>query len=191
MALASMSDFKAPPRAAATAKRESAAKATAVKGKTAAREEAANGIFQLAGFGCIITRQYADAGAINLHGAPVAHELALLAEKNASIGKGLDYLMEAGPYAGLITALMPLVLQLMANHKVIRADMVSAAGVVPPEALTADVKAHMARQAHEALMAQKAAEAQLANFQAASHPEPASENGNLGKLYGEHEHTGA
>lgn len=187
MALASMSDFKAPPRAAAAAKRESTTKAATVKGKTAAREEAANGIFQLAGFGCIITRQYADAGAINLHGAPVAHELALLAEKNTSIGKGLDYLMEAGPYAGLITALMPLVLQLMANHKVIRADMVSAAGVVPPEALTADVKAHMARQAHEALMAQRAAEAQLADFQAATHPEPMSANGSEAA----HEHTGA
>jgi hypothetical protein len=131
-------------------------------GKTAAREEAANGLFQLAGFGCVVARQYADAGAINMHGAKIAHELAVLSEQSEPIAKGLDYIMEAGPYAGLIVAVMPLALQIMANHGLIKAELVAGGGVVPPQALESQVKAEMAKQASEALRAQEAAEEELA-----------------------------
>lgn len=161
MALASAADFKAPPRSG-NAKPSGKTETKTVRGKIASREEAANGAFQLIGFGCIITHQYADAGAINMHGAAVARELALLSEKNAGIARGLDYLTEAGPYAGLITALMPFTLQIMANHNLIRADMLAGAGVVPPEALAGEVRAQMTLQAREAVRAQKEAEARLA-----------------------------
>lgn len=170
MALDLSSAPAAPPRSSRAAKAQTA-KTT---GKTAQREEAANGVFQLLGFGCIVTRQYADAGAINLHGAPIAHELALLADKNESIGKGLDYIMDAGPYAGVIVAAMPLVLQVMANHGLIRADLVAGGGVVPPEALASQVRADMARQAAEALRAQQAAEQELHTLAEAMRPQDGS-----------------
>jgi hypothetical protein len=133
-----------------------------LSGKTAAREEAANGIFQLAGFGCVVTHQYADAGAISMHGPTISRELAQTAETSEPIAKALDYIMDAGPYAGLIVAVMPLVLQLMANHGVIKAELVSGGGVVPPKALESQVKADMAKQAAEALRAQEAAEEEMA-----------------------------
>lgn len=161
-------DLDAPPRKAAARQ----ARMPKAPSKTSAREDAANGIFQLAGFGLILGRQYADAGAINMHGAPIAHELATLAESNDGIAKGLDYLLEAGPYAGLITAVMPLALQIMANHKVIRADLIAGGGVVPPEALEAEVKATMARQASEAIKRQHEAEAELRAMAAAQAPQP-------------------
>jgi len=133
-----------------------------VSGKLAERREAVDGIFQLAGFGCIMMRQYADAGAIGMHSPPVATELVALSEKNESIARALDYLTEAGPYAGLIVAVMPLVLQIAANHGIVKAELVGGAGIVPPAALESQVKADMARQAAEALREQQRAEQELA-----------------------------
>lgn len=160
MALASGTDFKAPPstRSNKTEAKKQATHTANVAGRTKAREEAANGIFQLAAFGCVVTKQYADAGAIANNGQAIAHEAAQLAETNEGVGRLLDYLMEAGPYAGLITAVMPLALQLMANHGLVKAELVAGAGVQSPQALEAQVKADMARQAHAALMAQQEAE---------------------------------
>jgi hypothetical protein len=171
MALDLSSAVSAPPRstraASATAKRES----VKVSGKLAARHEAATGIAQLVGFGCIVTRQYADAGAIGMHSPPIIDELVALSDKNETIGKALDYLTEAGPYAGLIVAVMPLALQLMANHGIVKAELISGAGVVPPQALESQVRADMARQAAEALKAQQTAEAELASIAAQMRPE--------------------
>lgn len=167
MALDLSGAVQAPPRSArgasATAKRES----VKVNGKLAARHEAATGIAQLVGFGCIVTRQYADAGAIGMHSPPIIDELVALSDKNETIGKALDYLTEAGPYAGLIVAVMPLALQIMANHGIVKAELISGAGVVPPQALESQVRADMARQASEALKAQQAAEKELASLAAA------------------------
>lgn len=167
-------DLSAPPPPRHPAARQ--ARTPKAPSKTAAREEAANGIFQLVGFGLIVTRQYADAGAINMHGAPIAHELASLSEQNDGIAKGLDYLLEAGPYAGLITAVMPLALQLMANHGIVKAEMVAGGGVVPPESLTAEVKATMARQAAQAIQRQAQAEAELRDMVAAQAAQDGSQS---------------
>jgi len=94
----------------------------------------------------------------------VAGELVALSEKNEKIANALDYLTEAGPYAGLIVACMPLVLQICANHGLIKAELVATGGVVPPAALESQVKADMARQASEALRAQQEAERELATI---------------------------
>jgi hypothetical protein len=161
----------APPRSG-KAGRAATVKASS---KLAARHEAATGIAQLTGFGCIMFRQYADAGAIGMHSGPIIDELVALSDKNESIGKALDYLTEAGPYAGLIVATMPLVFQLMANHGLVKAELMGGAGVVPPEALASQVRADMARTAAEALKAQQTAEAELAALSAQmTPPEPPS-----------------
>ena len=136
-----------------------------IKGKTAEREESLNGIMQLATFGLVVTKQYADAGAVGKHGPALAHETAVLAESNERIAKGIDYLEQVGPYAGLITAAMPLVLQILANHSVLNAEALAGAGVVHPDTLAAQVQADMARQAAQALREQMAAQDELATLQ--------------------------
>src|SRR5260370_23749011 len=91
-----------------TAKKNDDTKPTrSLKGQ---RKDAVDGIFQLVGLGCIITGQFADAGAITMHSPPISEEMSELAEKNAKIANALDTLLEVGPYAGLVAAVMPLVL---------------------------------------------------------------------------------
>jgi hypothetical protein len=150
--------------------------------KTSSREDAINGVLQLGHFGLILARQYADAGALSMHGPAISHEVAELANTNEKIAKTVDYFLEAGPYAGLVTALMPFALQIMVNHKMVKAEHVAGGGVVTPEALEAQTKAAMLRQAQEAIRAQHEAEAELRAMAAEnerhdssqSQPEPSS-----------------
>lgn len=141
-------------------------------GKLQERAVAVQGLFQLLGFGCIVVGWHADAGAIGEHSPAVSRELASLSEKNASVAKFIDSLTEAGPYAGLIIAVMPLTLQILANHGILKGDM-SAVGVKPPTVLEAEVKTSLALKQAEVLRAQGDAEARLAQMQA----EKAESNG--------------
>lgn len=157
----------APP---STAGRTSArnAKASGSKGsnvladKTSTREDAMNGLVQLGTFGLIITKQYADAGAIKKHGPGLVHEIAVAAEKDVKLAKAIDSTASVGPYGAIIAAAMPLVLQLLANHKVLNGDL-TAVGVISPAALAAEAKAEEARQTAAALRMQQEAEQELAN----------------------------
>lgn len=162
----------APPRQTKAAQ----AQTRKVSGKLAERKEAVEGFTQLIGFGCVVMRQYADAGAIGMHAPPVIDELVTLSDKNEKIGKALDYLTETGPYAGLIIAALPLVTQLMANHGLVKAELVSGMGVVPPQALESQVRADMARQAVEALRMQQEAEQELATMAAAMRSQDGSQD---------------
>lgn len=147
------------------------------KGRHAERIDAVDGIFQLAGLGCIMTGQYADAGAIDMHGHGVSVEVAELAAKNDGVAKVVDTLLQVGPYAGLVAAVMPLAMQLLANHKVVPAEKMSAGGVVSPSVLEAQVKTAMAEQAMEAMRAQKEAQSRLEAMQAEFAAEMDSETG--------------
>lgn len=128
------------------------------------REEAANGFFQLAGLGCIMFGQFADAGAISMHGPNISTVAAKMAQTNELIAKGLDSFLTVGPYAELIGVTLPLVMQLLANHKVVPADKLSGANVVPPEMLESQVKTQMAAQAMEQIKMQQQAEQELARM---------------------------
>lgn len=121
-----------------------------------ARMEAVQGIFQAAQMGCVMAGQYADAAAVGMHGDNVANEIVGLADKYPAVGKVVDTLIQAGPFAGLLTAVMPLALQIAANHKRIPADKVP--GVMPPEVLEMQMKTEVATMA--ARQAQQAQEAQ-------------------------------
>jgi hypothetical protein len=151
----------APPRTSKAA--QTAAKKAS--GKRQEREDAANGIGQLAAFGAIIVGYHADAGAIMKYGPGIAHELANIAENNAGMARSLDYLTEVGPYAGLITVTLPLVAQILANHNIAKAEHLAGLGVVHPDALAAKVKTDLARQAAQAMAEQRAAETELAEMQ--------------------------
>jgi hypothetical protein len=141
------------------------------------RVEGVNGIFQLAGLGFIMTGQFADAGAVSLHGPAISNEVVNLAEGDDRIAAVVDKLLQVGPYAGLVAAVMPLVLQILANHKIVPADKLGAAGVKLPETLESEVKTAMELQALEALRQQMAMEEELAEQRANFEAAQASRNG--------------
>lgn len=161
-----------PPRGARTGARTSGG-STAGRKSSADREQeilsdkrkervdAITGIAQLGAFGCVIMRQFADAGAINMYAQPTALELAKLAERKEPIAKAVDSLSDVGPYAGLITVLMPFALQILANHKILKAENLTTYGVKAPETLEAEVRADMARQAMQAMQEQREAEEEM------------------------------
>jgi hypothetical protein len=131
------------------------------------RFDAVQGIWQVLGMGCIAMHQYADAGAISMHSPAISREIVELAETNEQIAKGVDSLLQVGPFAGLIVAGMPLVMQLLVNHKRIPVDKLSAdTGVISPELLESQVKTDMARMQLRALREQREAEQELARERA-------------------------
>lgn len=130
------------------------------------REEALNGIGQLGTFGLVMTGNLADAGAVGMHWPNIAREGAELAESNEYVAKAADFLGQVGPFAAILSAAMPLVLQILANHKVLPADKLGGAGVVKPEVLESQIKTEMAKQAIAALKAQQEAEEEFARMQA-------------------------
>lgn len=149
----------APPPSRSAAPRPAPEKRTS--GKLKLREEAANGIGQIIAFGSMASGNFADAGAIGMHWPGMAHEAAVIAESDAKMAGALDYLLQVGPYGKLITLSLPLVAQLLVNHGIVKPEQMAGAGVVHPDALAAQVRTDMARQAMEAIRAQQAAEAEM------------------------------
>lgn len=129
--------------------------------KQKAREEAANGIGQILAFGCMVSGNLADAGAIGMHWPGLAHEAAVIADTDAKMASALDYLLQVGPYGNFIVAALPLVAQVIVNHGIVKPEAMAGAGVVHPDTLAAEVKRDMALKAMEAMRAQQEAEAQM------------------------------
>lgn len=143
-----MSAAKAPPRK--TAGR--IAKPTPVaRSSKELREEGLQGLGQGIQALLIMSRQYADAGAIRKHYPPFATEVANIADQYDSVAKFVDPLIQVGPFTALIAVGMPLILQLLANHKIVDASQMAGSGVVPPDVLTSQFKADLARMQTDAL----------------------------------------
>jgi hypothetical protein len=137
--------------------------APSAQDKLSGRAEAVSGVFQLAAAGCLMTKQFADAEAISQHEQDISIEVAKLADGNEKIANLIDKLSTVGPYAGLLTAIMPLAMQLAANHGRVLPGVM---GTVSPEALAAKVQADMAEKQAEMLEQAKAAQQRAANAQA-------------------------
>ena len=118
------------------------------------RAEAVSGLFQMGAAVCIMVKQLPDSAAISEHGDNVSIECAKLAETDERFANVIDKLTSVGPYAGLMTAIMPLMVQLAVNHKRMEAG---ALGTVEPEVLAAKVKADMAEKRTEYLKAARQA----------------------------------
>jgi hypothetical protein len=164
-----MSAAKAPPRKrAARSNTASAAPVPAVdvRSNVERRSEGLNGLAQLGQGLCLMLGQYADAAAIGQHFPAVSVELAKVAETSDVVAKPIDFLIEVGPYGSLIAAVMPLAMQIAANHGMIDPGKLGGQGVVPPTVLEAQMKAQMARMQSEALMAQKQAMQEAQRVQA-------------------------
>ena len=127
------------------------------------RAEALTSLGQCAQVPLIATKQFADAGAVSLYWPGVATEVAKLAESQPAIAKLIDPLMQVGPYSALIMAVLPFVLQIGVNHKMVAAG---AMGTVPATSLSSQVEASLARQELEALTIQRDAEKEAAEMRA-------------------------
>jgi hypothetical protein len=101
----------------------------------ARRKEGLEGIGQAASLVCLVRKQFADAQAIGMHSPKIANEMASIADQNEQFAKWVDWFSISGPYAELTKAMLPLMLQLMANHGKIPAEAGSALGVVSPTML--------------------------------------------------------
>jgi hypothetical protein len=127
------------------------------------RAEALTSLGQFAQVPLIATKQFADAGAVSLYWPGVATELANLAESQPAIAKLIDPLMQVGPYSALIMAVLPFVLQIGVNHRMVSPG---AMGTVPATSLSSQVEASLAKQELEALTIQRDAEKEAAEMRA-------------------------
>lgn len=119
------------------------------------REEALNGFGQIGQVPLLAFKMYADVGAMSLHWPNIAKELAALADTQEPIAAVIDPLIKVGPYTALITAVLPLAMQVAVNHGKAPAG---AMGTVPATTLTAQVETGLAMAELEALKMQQEAE---------------------------------
>lgn len=164
-----MSAAKAPPRKTVAARSTTPPKpapTTPPVSDNERRRNGLNGLGQLAQGICLLTGQYADAAAIGRYWEPIAAETANVSDQYESVAKPVDILIQIGPFAALLTAVLPLGMQIAANHRMINAEMLVGQGIVSPETLTAQMKAEMARMQMEAMMAEKQARIQAQRIQA-------------------------
>lgn len=144
--------------------KSSASSQRQVEQRVQARADAVGGVFQLAGMGLFMTGQLADAQAVTEHGPNISAETAKLAESNDQIAAFIDKLAAVGPYTGLVMAVLPLALQLFANHRPDVAPALTGFGVKSPEQLQAQAQLQAVRQAKEARKAQEEAAHALAEL---------------------------
>jgi len=174
-----MTGVQAPKRRTASTGPKAQATVVSIESVNERRAKGLMGIGQLGQVTLMMTNQYADAAAIGSHWGPIAKELANVADANEAIAKPIDFLIEIGPYGALVTAIMPLALQIAANHKLINAEMMLGQGVVPPEVLESQMKAQVARMQSEAMKEQQQAleEARVAQAEYERYMNAAQQNG--------------
>jgi hypothetical protein len=150
------------PAARTTPNKPSAAQAkkTAADSEmTTARIEAVTSLGQFAQLPLMITKQYADAGALQVHWPAISTEIGKLASADERVAKIIDPLMQVGPYAGIIAAIMPFIVQIGVNHKRIPAGSM---GSVPATTLSSQIESGLAKNELQALTIQRDAEAESA-----------------------------
>jgi hypothetical protein len=110
------------------------------------------GLLQIPSFGLTMFGQrtqnaalQADGMAIAMHAPALAEALNETAKAQPAFGRALESLMKAGPYGAILTALVPLGMQLMANHKLMSAA--PEMGIYPLEQLVAQSDAEVAAMA--------------------------------------------
>lgn len=113
------------------------------------REDALNGLWTAAAAFCMMGNQWADAGAISAHGPNVSREAAALSLKYEKVGNALDALANISPFANLIGAVMPMVMQIAANHKMVPAQALAGIGVKDPGVLESQMRVEAQRQVVE------------------------------------------
>jgi hypothetical protein len=112
--------------------------------------EPLTGLVQLA-WGVLATTNPADAGAVKLAGPGLVNAWNALAQENATVARGIEWLTSGSAYGAVVMATAPLVMQVMANHGKVAPARVAALGVQDPAALAemtaADVQTMAEQQA--------------------------------------------
>lgn len=133
-----------PPRKAPAPPRKPAAARKAPGGKD--YRPALLGLLQVPAFGLAMAGQrtgsatlLADSAAVGMHAPAIAQALHDLAVDRPEVAAVLDRLMAVGPYGALITALLPLVVQLGHNHGVVAESVATGLGAVPRRVLLAQL----------------------------------------------------
>ena len=156
---------KAPPRKSGSSTGGGSKNTIALMGKAKERSEGLQGWAQIGSLVCISKGWFADAGAIGMHAPGLCDEAARLADDNEQVARVLDYLAMSGPYAALMGAALPLVMQLLVNHGKMPVPA-GVAGVMAPAALESQVKAEMMTMQAEMLKAEAQAKKALADAEA-------------------------
>jgi hypothetical protein len=117
--------------------------------------EELTGLTQLA-WGVLATTSPADAGAVKLAGPGMVAAWNGLAQENAQIAKGIEWLTSGSAYGAVVMATAPLIFQVMANHGRVDPERVAALGVRDPAAL-AEMTHNDVQAMTEAQMAAQAA----------------------------------
>jgi len=123
------------------------------------REETLNNGWQAIAAGCMMGGLWADAGAVSIHGPNISKEAAAISLKYEKIGNAIDALANVAPFANLFAAVMPLILQIGANHKMVPASAIP--GLKDPRVLESQMRVEVQRQAVEFERAARAEEAAL------------------------------
>lgn len=144
-----------------------ARKATSAKPESLAsvREKGLMGWAQIGQLACMWRGYLTDVGAISMHAPGICHEVAVMAEDNEQIAKGVDTLVAAGPYTALIASVLPLVVQLGVNHKRLPESVAGADGILPPDVLENQVKLNIERAKMEAAIAANQAREEMEEMQ--------------------------
>lgn len=125
--------------------------------------ESITGLFQIAAVPLAYIAPE-DGFAVSAHGPNIASSLNDLAQERPEIAAVLDKVMAVGPYGALIGATLPLVAQILVNHKTIPIEVGSKLGAHPKEAITAHLKGEAIRIQQEAAQAQAEAEKAAQQF---------------------------
>lgn len=109
----------------ATARSSSARKSTAAN----LEKRLASSLTTLGTVGCLVSP--AD-GMVVIQGVPaLAAALAKLAEENPAVRANLERMLTAGAWSGVIAAVVPIVVGIMANHGAVPAQMAAMFGAAP------------------------------------------------------------
>lgn len=138
------------------------------------RMDSLNDFLGLGVAGAIFLKQYADAGAIGMHGPRITKAIAKQGDKNDRVGAILDYFSVVGPYSELIAAALPLALQIAVNHNRVTVEAAANFGVVSPGVLEAKIKLDMKQQEAAILQALQQQEAEIAQMNIAFAPPPSN-----------------
>lgn len=106
-------------------------------------------VVQLA-WGVLATTSPADAAAVKTAGPGLVSAWNNLAQENATVARGIEWLTTGSAYGAVVMATAPLVLQVMANHGRLPADRVAALGVRDPAELAAETAADVQAMAAQA-----------------------------------------
>lgn len=110
-------------------------------------------LVQLA-WGTLVPFSPADAGAVKLAGPALVSAWNTLAQENATVARGIEWLTSGSAYGAVVMATAPLVFQVLVNHGKLPHERVAALGVQDPGILAEMTARDVAAMAQAAQGAQ-------------------------------------